>query len=103
MYQAIETFIRENIQPAWHYLGTAKIAPREQNGVVDRALNVNGVKGLKAAGLPTVPVNVAADAENMALLVSEKAASFILADLGLEEKPVPKLSMVGGTNGVNVQ
>ncbi|KAJ9602308.1 hypothetical protein H2200_013163 [Cladophialophora chaetospira] len=101
---AIEKFIRENIQTTWHYLGTAKMAPRDQNGVVDKDLNVYGVEGLKVVDLSIAPENVAANTENTALLIGEKAASIILAELGLEEKPIPGLyarSDTNGTNGVN--
>jgi alcohol oxidase len=44
--KAIEQFIRENIQTTWHSLGTAKMAPRDDMGVVDKDLNVYGVNGM---------------------------------------------------------
>ncbi|KFZ17325.1 hypothetical protein V501_01793 [Pseudogymnoascus sp. VKM F-4519 (FW-2642)] len=40
---AIEQFLRENISTTWHSLSTAKMAPRDQMGVVDLDLSVYGV------------------------------------------------------------
>jgi choline dehydrogenase-like flavoprotein len=79
----LEQFLRENINTTWHSLGTAKMAPREQKGVVDRDLNVYGVKGLKLADLSIAPENVAANTNNTALTVGEKAADIIIRELGL--------------------
>lgn len=44
--EAIEQFLRENVNTTWHSLGTCKMAPRDEDGVVDAELNVYGVKGL---------------------------------------------------------
>ncbi|GAW13347.1 hypothetical protein ANO14919_027300 [Xylariales sp. No.14919] len=81
--KVIEQFLRENINTTWHSLGTAKMAPREQLGVVDKDLNVYGVKGLKLADLSIAPENVGANTNNTALVVGEKAADIILRELGL--------------------
>lgn len=48
--KVIEQWIRENVNTTWHSLGTCKMAPREEGGVVDPSLNVYGTKGLKVAG-----------------------------------------------------
>ncbi|KAI3325464.1 GMC oxidoreductase [Xylariaceae sp. AK1471] len=79
----LEQFLRENINTTWHSLGTAKMAPREQNGVVDKYLNVYGVKGLKIADLSIAPENVAANTNNTALAIGEKAADIIIREMGL--------------------
>ncbi|OTB02074.1 putative alcohol oxidase [Hypoxylon sp. CI-4A] len=80
---AIEQFLRENIQTTWHSLGTAKMAPREEMGVVDKDLNVYGVRGLKVADLSIPPENVAANTNNTAMAIGEKAADIIAKELGL--------------------
>ncbi|KAI0179887.1 GMC oxidoreductase-domain-containing protein, partial [Hypoxylon sp. FL1284] len=80
---AIEQHLRENAQTAWHALGTAKMAPREDMGVVDASLSVYGVKGLKVADLSIVPENVGANTNNTAMAVGEKAADIIAKELGL--------------------
>ncbi|KAI0886954.1 GMC oxidoreductase [Annulohypoxylon maeteangense] len=80
---AIEEYLRENIQTTWHSLGTAKMAPREEMGVVDKDLNVYGVRGLKVADLSIPPENVAANTNNTAMAIGEKAADIIAKELGI--------------------
>jgi alcohol oxidase len=82
---AIEKHLREIIGTAWHALGTARMAPRDQHGVVDQDLNVYGVKGLKVADLSMVPANVCANTCNTAMVIGEKAASIIISELGLKD------------------
>lgn len=82
---AIEKWLREIIGTAWHSLGTARMAPRDQHGVVDKNLNVYGVNGLKVADLSIVPANVCANTCNTAMLIGEKAAGIILEELGLRD------------------
>lgn len=63
--KAIEQFLRETVQTTWHSLGTCKMAPRENMGVVDGSLSVHGVKGLKVVDLSIPPENVAANTNNV--------------------------------------
>ncbi|KAJ4334917.1 hypothetical protein N0V87_006512 [Didymella glomerata] len=84
---AIEQWLRENVNTTWHSLGTCKMAPREQDGVVDARLNVHGVSGLKIADLSIPPENVGANTNNTALVIGEKAAEFILAELSSAGTP----------------
>ncbi|PGH18035.1 hypothetical protein AJ79_00661 [Helicocarpus griseus UAMH5409] len=79
----IEQFIRENLTTTWHSMGTCAMKPREQGGVVDKDLNVYGVKNLKVIDLSICPSNVAANTYSTALAVGEKAASIIAKDLGI--------------------
>ncbi|OTA92428.1 putative alcohol oxidase [Hypoxylon sp. CO27-5] len=83
---AIEQYLRENIQTTWHSLGTARMAPRDEMGVVDKDLNVYGVRGLKVADVSIPPYNVAANTNNTALVIGEKAADIIAKELGLTLK-----------------
>ncbi|KAH7146719.1 alcohol oxidase-like protein [Dactylonectria estremocensis] len=82
--KAIEKWIRENLNTTWHSIGTAKMAPKEDFGVVDGSLNVYGTKGLKIADLSIPPENVGANTNNTALVVGEKAADIIIKELGLD-------------------
>ncbi|KAI1810610.1 GMC oxidoreductase [Poronia punctata] len=81
--EILEKYLRLNINTTWHSIGTAKMAPREKLGVVDGNLNVYGVKGLKVADLSIPPKNVAANTNNTALVVGEKAADIIMRELGI--------------------
>jgi alcohol oxidase len=83
--RAIEQFLRENIGTTWHSLGTAKMAPRGMMGVVDRHLNVYGVKGLKLVDLSIVPENVGANTCNTAMVIGEKGADIITKELRLSK------------------
>lgn len=83
---AIEQWLRENVNTTWHSLGTCKMAPREENGVVDARLNVHGVTGLKIADLSIPPENVGANTNNTAMVIGEKAAEIILAELSSVSK-----------------
>ncbi|KAK7424569.1 hypothetical protein QQZ08_008579 [Neonectria magnoliae] len=78
---AIVQYIRENIGTSRHPLGTCKMAPQEENGVVDTTLNVYGVSGLKIADLSIPPKQVAANTYNAALMIGEKAADIIIREL----------------------
>jgi alcohol oxidase len=52
---AIEKFVRGHVETTWHSLGTCAMRPREDNGVVDKDLNVYGIQGLKVASKPSSP------------------------------------------------
>jgi alcohol oxidase len=57
--KALEQKIRETLSTTWHSLGTCKMAPKDQKGVVDASLNVHGLQNLKLADL-SVPPEVSA-------------------------------------------
>lgn len=82
--KVIEQWVRENVETTWHSLGTCKMgaSPEEEvNSVVDADLNVHKVRGLKIADLSVVPRNVAANTNNTAMVIGEKAAEIILREL----------------------
>ncbi|KAI0023436.1 GMC oxidoreductase [Xylariomycetidae sp. FL0641] len=81
--EVIVQFLRENVNTTWHSLGTAKMAPRGEMGVVDQDLNVYGVGGLKVADVSICPQNVGANTNHTALVIGEKAADIIVKELGL--------------------
>ncbi|MDF2434782.1 MAG: hypothetical protein JWP44_4413 [Mucilaginibacter sp.] len=80
---AIEDCVRKSVGTTWHCLGTTKMAPREEMGVVDADLNVYGVKGLKVIDMGIVAKNVASNTNNTALVIGEKGADIIIRELGL--------------------
>ncbi len=81
--KAIDQRVREVLSTTWHSLGTCKMAPRDKNGVVDKDLNVYGVKGLKLADLSIPPENVGANTGNTAFVIGERAADIFIKELGL--------------------
>lgn len=84
--KAIEDWLRENINTTWHSLGTAKMAPREDMGVVKPNLDVYGVQGLKIVDLSVAPENLGANTNNTAIAIGEKAAEIIKQELHLGQK-----------------
>lgn len=83
--QAIERCIRNNISTTWHSLGTCKMTPRDDGGVVDAHISVYGVQGLKIADLSVPPSNIAANTNNATMAIGEKAADIFIAILSLGE------------------
>ncbi|KAI0466990.1 alcohol oxidase-like protein [Xylaria cf. heliscus] len=83
----IEDWLREHVGTVWHSMGTCKMAPREDLGVVDQNLNVYGVRGLKVIDLSIPPLNVAANTNNTAMVIGEKGADIIIEELGLGKVP----------------
>lgn len=84
--KAIEDWLRANINTTWHSLGTAKMAPREDMGVVQPNLDVHGVQGLKIVDLSVPPENVGSNTNNTAIVIGEKAAEIIKQELHLGQK-----------------
>lgn len=79
-------WLRQNVGTTWHSVGTCKMAPFEELGVVDTNLTVHGVEGLKIADLSILPHNVAANTNNTALAVGEKAADIFIQELAVNNK-----------------
>ncbi|KAI0066444.1 alcohol oxidase-like protein [Artomyces pyxidatus] len=80
---AVEQYVRDIVQTTWHSMGTCAMKAREAGGVVDFALNVYGVKGLKVADMSICPGNVGSNTYSTALVVAEKAALIIADELGI--------------------
>jgi choline dehydrogenase-like flavoprotein len=79
----ISDYIRAHVETTWHSLGTCKMGPREEGGVVDGSLSVYGIEGLKVVDMSIPPRNVAANTMNTAVAVAEKAADILVEELGL--------------------
>ena len=86
--EAIDTWVRENIESAYHPCGTARMGQADDAGaVVDTQCRVLGLEGLRvvdASVFPTIPYgNINAPT----IMVAEKAADLILG-----KSPLPPLS-----------
>lgn len=81
--EAIKQFIREQVGTTYHSIGTCKMAPVEQMGVVDKDLNVYGLQGLKVADLSIVPENVSGNTMSTAVMIGEKVADIIIEEFNL--------------------
>ncbi|KAF2168715.1 GMC oxidoreductase [Zasmidium cellare ATCC 36951] len=83
---AIEQKVREILSTTWHSLGTCKMAPRQENGVVDHTLSVHGLQNLKLADLSIPPENVGANTGNTAFVIGERAADLFIQELGINKR-----------------
>lgn len=79
----LERWLRGRIETTWHSLGTCRMAPRDEGGVVGADLGVHGVRGLKVADVSVPPANVAANTNTTALVIGERAADIFIRELGL--------------------
>ncbi|KAI1132154.1 alcohol oxidase-like protein [Nemania abortiva] len=83
----IEKWLREHVGTIWHSLGTCKMAPQEELGVVNSELNVYGVRGLKVIDLSIPPLHLGANTNNTAMVIGEKGADIVIQELGLGKGP----------------
>ena len=88
--EEIDTWVRANLESAYHPCGTAKMGQPEDHGtVVDTECRVLGVEGLRvvdASVFPTVPNgNINAPI----IMVAEKAADVILGKANLPRNDAP--------------
>jgi alcohol oxidase len=83
--EAVEKFLKEHISTTWHSMGTGKMAPFNDGGVVDPNLSVYEVTSLKIADLSIPPSNVGSNTCSLAMAVGEKAADIIIQVLGLKK------------------
>lgn len=77
--EALLAYARETGQTAWHAVGTCRMGI-DAESVVDEALRVRGVTGLRVADLSIFPRIVSSNTVAAATLVGEKAADLVLAD-----------------------
>jgi alcohol oxidase len=85
----IEQWLRDHVGTTWHSLGTCKMAPLADGGVVDAKLGVHKVQNLKIVDLSIVPVNVAGNTNSLAFAVGEKAVDLFTEELSLKCRDLP--------------
>lgn len=81
--KVLEQWIREHVNSIWHPMATCKMAPKENNGVVNPTLGVYGIQGLKIADISISPSNIGCNICNTSLAIAEKAADIFIQELGL--------------------
>ena len=73
----IDAFIRKSAETIYHPAGTAKMGV-DGTSVVDTALRVYGVDGLRVADASVMPVLVSGNTNAPVIMIAEKAADLIL-------------------------
>lgn len=78
--QELQALVRKVAQPRGHLAGTCAMGRAgDPASVVDATLAVHGVQGLRVAGAAVMPVVVNAPPAAAALMIGDRAASFLLA------------------------
>lgn len=73
----IANYVRNSLQSLKHPVGTAAMAPRQLNGVVDTSLLVYGTKNLRVVDASVFPMHVSAHSQSTTYAIAEKAADVI--------------------------
>ncbi|XP_076761445.1 LOW QUALITY PROTEIN: glucose dehydrogenase [FAD, quinone] [Xylocopa sonorina] len=63
-----------------HFVGTCKMAPRKNSGVVDHRLRVHGIDGLRVVDASVIPTTIAGHTNAPVYMIAEKAADMIKQD-----------------------
>lgn len=76
---AIEGYVRASASTVWHPVGTCRMgAADDALAVVDPALRVRGVTGLRVADASVMPMITAGNTNAAAIMIGDKAADLIL-------------------------
>lgn len=76
--EAIEAYVREKAQPAYHHVGTCKMGDDDQ-AVVDDELRVHGVEGLRVVDASVMPEIIGGTTNAPTIMIAERAADLITA------------------------
>ena len=75
----IEQIIRDRVETLYHPTCTARMAPKDDGGVVDPLLRVHGVDGLRVCDASVFPQIPAAHTQAPVIAVAERCADIVKA------------------------
>jgi choline dehydrogenase len=73
---AIENWLRETSETAYHPMGTCRMGP-DPNAVVDEKLKVYGLEGLRVADASIFPTMPSGNTNAASIMVGERASDLI--------------------------
>ncbi|AWY99624.1 oxygen-dependent choline dehydrogenase [Rhodobiaceae bacterium] len=86
----IDTWVRTNLESAYHPCGTAKMGqPEDQSAVVDTECRVFGIDGLRVVDASVFPTLPNGNINAPTIMVAEKAADMILEKKSLPPSDAP--------------
>jgi choline dehydrogenase len=77
-------YIKSTLLPVWHPVGTCRMLPQGDGGVVDNELRVYGVSGLRVVDASIMPVIPDQHIQGPVYMVAEKAANMIKQEYSLQ-------------------
>jgi choline dehydrogenase len=85
----LDDFIRQDASSAYHPCGTARLgADGDERAVIDLALNVRGIEGMRIVDASVIPAIPSANINACVFMIAEKAADLILGNPPLAPEPV---------------
>lgn len=83
----LDAFVRKFTRTNYHYSSTCRMAPENDSlpGVVDNELRVHGFSNLRIADCSIIPIMISAHLQASAVMIAEKCADMIKADLSGRE------------------
>lgn len=81
--EAAKEYLRSNVISMWHLSGTCAMLPEEKGGVVDSALKVHGIEGLRVVDSSAIPIISTANLQSTVYAFAERAADIIKQEHGM--------------------
>ncbi len=69
-------FIKSSAETSWHPIGSCSMG-NDKNSVVDPALRVHGIKGLRIADASVMPIHTTSNTNAPSIMIGERAADLI--------------------------